>query len=146
MKIRVKVEGLSSLKDAFEELPKATGKNIMKRILKDRAVPLAAYAESLAPVRTGKLRMSISIGTKLSRRQAALARDSKSYTEVYIGPSPLAQATAQEFGTNRHAAQPFMRPAWDAFKDRLLEMLASDLWLEIKKAADRIAKKAAKAE
>jgi HK97 gp10 family phage protein len=144
MKVRVQVEGLSEMKDAFLELPKATGKNVIKRILTKLAQPIARDAESRAPVKTGHLKTGITVGTKLSRRQASLAKDTKSYTEVYAGAGTHPQATLQEFGTSKDKPQPFMRPAWDSAKGSLLSSLAEDLWDEISKAADRIARKTAR--
>jgi len=144
LKVSVRVEGLSEMKDAFLEIPKTTGKNIIKRVLAKRAQPIATDASAGAPVNTGKLRGSVTVGTKLSRRQARAARDSRSYTEVYAGPGALAQSTLQEFGTSKDKPQPFMRPAWDRAKGGLLNNLATDLWAEIQKAAERIARKTAR--
>ena len=144
LKARFTVEGLSELKDAFTELPKATGKNVAKRVLTKRAQPILDDATRAAPVKIGNLKASITAGTKLSRRQKALTKNSKSYTEIYVGAGVNPQATMQEFGTSRDKPQPFMRPAWDANKQAILEGLKDDLWAEIRKAADRIAKKAAR--
>jgi HK97 gp10 family phage protein len=160
-----RIEGLSELLAALEELPKATGKNVIRRILKKRAQPIADDAEARAPVyagpprkiknkRTGKeitlrpgaLKKSVKVGSKLSRRQRKAAADTKSYTEIYIGPAPLPQATLQEFGTSKDRPQPFMRPAWDAHKGTLLNGLKDDLWDEISRAAARLARKTAKAK
>ena len=148
-----KVEGLSELKNALLELPKATGKNVMRRVLKQRAQPIADSASSAAPAnKQGEddniiLRDSISVSTKLSKRQRRDAKDTKSYTEVYVGPSAKAfYAFMQEFGTSKFKPQPFMRPAWDSNKLTVLAGIKDDLWAEIKKASERLARKAAKAK
>jgi len=57
----------------------------------------------------------------------------------------LAPVHMQEFGTVHNGPHPFLRPAWDAEKDKVLAGLKDDLWAEIEKAAKRIARKAAKA-
>lgn len=145
MKVRVEVQGLSDLVSAFEELPKATGKNVIKRILMRRAEPIADDARALVPVDWGDLRESITVSTKLNPSQRRLAKDTKSYTEVYVGPGPQRKIMVVEFGTKRMAARSFMRPAWDKNKGLLLANLAKDLWDEIKKAADKVAKKRLKA-
>lgn len=49
-----------------------------------------------------------------------------------------------EFGTATHAAQPFMRPAWEDKKQEAFDRLADDLRVEIDKAAARAARKAAR--
>ena len=55
------------------------------------------------------------------------------------------QAVMQEFGTEHHGPQPFLRPAWDGGKMRMLSGIKRDLWAEIKRAADRVARKRARA-
>ena len=42
----IKIEGLSELKDALEELSKATARNVQKRALIEAAGPLEADAET----------------------------------------------------------------------------------------------------
>ena len=69
MSITVKVEGLSELKAAIEQLPKAIGKSVMRKVLMARTKTIAAAAKSLAPVNSGELRDSIIASTKLSKRQ-----------------------------------------------------------------------------
>ena len=64
--------------------------------------------------------------------------------EAYAGPGRQPQAHLQEFGTSHHGPQPFARPAWDRGKHDLPTGLAADFWDEIKKAADRLARKTAR--
>lgn len=139
----IKVDGLAELKDAIEELPKATGTNVMKRALINAAQPIVADAERLAPRMTGKLQQSIDASPKQSAR---LRRgfDKKSKVEIYVGPGDLAQATLQEFGSSHQRPQPFLRPAWQSNLKSTLESIKKELADEIKKAAARIARKAAK--
>ena len=143
---RVRVEGLRELQDALQELPKLTAKNVMKRVLTKRAQPIADDAESRVRVKSGKLKISVGVGTKLSRRQRGMhQKAAQDEVEVFVGPGALQQATTEEFGTYKQAAHPYMRPAWDAHKGKLLEGIREDLQQEIIKAAARIARKAAKA-
>lgn len=147
MSITVKVEGLSELKAALEELPKATTKSVMRKVLMARVKPIAEAAKALAPVRHGELRDSIIASTKLSKRQKREAKETASYVEVYAGPGPLPYAHLVEFGSiHNPVPRPFMRPAWDSAKGSILNNLARDLWIEIQKAADRLARKASKAK
>lgn len=145
MKVTVKVEGLRDLDAALSELPKiTTAKAVVRRVLKKAAEPLRALAEQTAPRLTGALKISIVIGTKLTRRQARMARkEPKSLTEMFIGTSNPA-AVPQEFGTHDQKAQPFMRPAWQATKDQVLTNIGTELGPEIEKTAARLAKKAAR--
>ncbi len=144
-KSAVRVEGLKEVKDALRELPNSTAKNIMRRILLKRAEPIAEAARKFAPVDEGHLRASIGVSTKLTRRQRKKhKKPDKDDVEVYVGPGTDPAAHLQEFGTVDAPAQPFMRPAWDQEKGKLLDNIAADLWVEIKKAVARIAKKKAK--
>ena len=142
---KVHIEGLSELKTALRELPDATAKNVLRRIMKKRGEPIAEHARQLVPVDQGDLRDSISVGTRLSKTQRRQHRkDGPDDVEMFIGPGPHPQAHLQEFGTQHHPAQPFMRPAWDAERMGVLEGLKDDLWTEIEKAAARLARKAAR--
>ena len=147
MKVKVKVEGLREIKDALRQLPNATAKSILRRIGKKRLEPVAERARSYAPKDQGELRDSIAVGTRLSKRQARKNRNrDKNDVQIFAGAGPLPQAHLQEFGTKDQSPQSFMRPAWDSEKRGVLEGIANDLWAEIKKAADRLARKALKAK
>jgi HK97 gp10 family phage protein len=146
MTITVKVDGLSDIMTALRELPNATAKNVMRRVMAKRAEPIADAARRLVPVDQGHLRNSIHVATKLSRRQRGRHRKKhRDDVEVFVGPGTDPAAHLQEFGTSHHDAQPFMRPAWDQTKDEFLAGVGADMWAEIEKAATRLAKKAAKA-
>jgi HK97 gp10 family phage protein len=139
--MKVRVSGFRELEASLSELPKATGKNVLRRVLKAAGEPIRSAAEENAPVLTGQLEASIVTATRLTRRQARLAkRANKSTVEMHVGTKNQA-AVPQEFGTIAQAAQPFMRPAWDGNKDQALEIIKSDLGSEIEKAAARLAKR-----
>lgn len=144
MSVTVKIEGLSELKSAFERLPRATGKSVMRKVLMARARPIAASARSLVPVESGELRDSIVASTKLSKSQAREAKETASYVEVYVGAGPLPHAHLVEFGSVNNQPQPYMRPAWDGAKGALLDNFKEDLWSEIEKAVGKLAQNAAK--
>ena len=145
MTITVKVAGLKEVQAALRALPNATAKNIMRRVLLKRAGPVAEAARALVPVHEGHLRNSIHVSTRLTRRQRGRHRKvDRDDVEVFVGPGSDPAAHLQEFGSSHHAAQPFMRPAWDRTKDDLLEGVGADMWAEIEKAVRRLAKKAAK--
>ncbi|ORE90196.1 hypothetical protein ATO13_23211 [Stappia sp. 22II-S9-Z10] len=132
-------------------MPKATGKNVLRRILKKRSEPVASVMKANAPVREGpgggQLQRSIGHGTKLSRRQRALHKKwgSSTAVEYFIGAGPLPQAHMEEFGGGNNTARPYARPAWDGGKMQMLDGFRDDLWLEISKSANRLARKRARA-
>ena len=150
MAVTVRVDGLRELEKALSDLPKATGKNVLRRVLKKRAQPVADAMRATAPddPATGgnDLKSSIGVSTKLSPRQRGLHRKfgGKAAVEMFVGAGPVPHAHLQEFGTVNHSPQPFARPAWDSGKGPLLEGLKDDIWAEIATAAARLAKKQAR--
>lgn len=144
MAVTFKIDGLKELDRNLQKLKRATAKNVARKVMKEAGEPIAAAARRNAPIEEGHLRESIDVGTKLTRRQAALHRKmSPDAVEVFVGPNDPAGVQI-EFGNERHSAQPFMRPAWDGTKDEALRIVTHRLGPEIDKAAERAARKAAK--
>lgn len=140
-----KFEGARELEAALGKLPTATAKNVGRRVLKSRAKPIRDDAEARAPSLSGRLRDDVKIGTRLTRRQSGMRRRLGPHEiEIHIGVSDPA-GVQTEFGNEHQAAEPWLRPAWDANKMGALEGVGSDMWSEISKAAKRLARKSAKA-
>lgn len=142
---RVYVSGLRELDAALGEFKKATAKGVLRRVGIRALEPVASAMRAMAPVdpeSPGDLAGSVTVGTKLSPRQAKINRkiEGKSFVEVYAGPGPDPAGVQQEFGNVNHAPQPFARPAWDANKGRVLEIVTTDLGAEIEKTARRVRK------
>lgn len=146
MNQKFKIDGLRETEAALAELPKATGKNVLRRVLKAAAAPIESAAQSMAPHLTGTLERKIVTGTRLTRRQAQMVRkaDSKSSAEIHVGTADPA-GIQTEFGNVHQAAEPWLRPAWDENKDGALNTIATDLGTEVEKAAIRLARKSARA-
>ena len=141
---KVRLEGFRELEAALAQLPKATGKNVLKRTLLKAANPIEEGAAANAPSLTGHLKRDVSSGTRLTRRQAAQARRAgKSYQEVHVGVADPA-GVQNEFGNEHQAPQPFLRPAWDANREDALGTIKTELGQEIDRAAARLARKAAR--
>jgi HK97 gp10 family phage protein len=138
-----KVEGLKELDDALSLLPEATAKNILRRVGRQALEPVDEAWRANAPYLTGALADSGAIGSKLSRRQRAL-HQSESTVEVFAGPGPNPQAIQDEFGNQHQHAQPFLTPAWEGNKAKVLDIVKQLLRVEIDKAAARAARKAAR--
>jgi HK97 gp10 family phage protein len=143
--VTVRIEGLKELEAALTELPTANAKAVLRRTLKEAGEPVARAARSLAPKDHGDLAESIDVSPKLSGRQSKLHKK-EAAVEMFIGAGPsAAHAHLQEFGTGPgHVAQPFMRPAWDQNKAKVLDTIANMTWIEIEKTAKRLAKRAAR--
>lgn len=148
MAVTVKFSGGRELDRALADLgSKPLARGVLTRVAKKRLQPIADRANELAPddpETAGGLNQSFTVGTKLTRRQQSLAKKAgKAFVEVYAGSADPA-AVQQEFGNVNHGPQPMLRPAWEEGKDGILTGLAADLWAEIKKTADRVAKRALK--
>ena len=149
---KFRVEGLKELDKALGQLPRATGKNVLRRVARKALEPIITDAKGKVHVLSGRLRDSLAVSTKLSRRQKALhkklVRGDRSSIEMFAGAGAhlfVPQAIMEEFGTVKRGPHPFLRPAWDGGKMRVLNDIKKDLWAEIKKAADRVARKKARA-
>ena len=139
------LEGFAALDRALGQLPKATAKNVLRRVLKKAADPVDREASAAAPVLTGGLERCVFAGTRPTRseRKGAYLRTSNYYAEIHVGTS-LGRGMFQEFGTFKDTPQPWFRPAWDATKNEALNIIKVTLGGEIEKAAKRYAKKLAK--
>jgi HK97 gp10 family phage protein len=142
-KTEFRIEGLSELVDALEELPKATSTNVQKRVLAKAGEPIRKAAQALAPYRTGLLRRTIVVSSQLSPR-AKRSHKQESKIEYFVGPPSMARAIVAEFGSVKQTPQPFMRPAWDSNKRTAFDSIRGDLTDEIEKARQRAARKTAK--
>lgn len=167
---KIRIEGLAELEKALLELPKATGSNVLKRAVVNAAKPLAADISARAPVDEGDLRESIKVGKprlitpgkaafaaamrsgasrseaiEASRTASRVAGGTGKSAVVDVGPTKRgSHGVLQEFGTRHHPPQPFMRPAWDAGRAAAAERIGTELKNEIDKAAQRLARKAAR--
>lgn len=171
---KVKVEGLKELEAALKELPKATGRNVIRRALTTAALPVAELARANAPFKEGVLRRSIIVSkirfskgeagkaafAAAMKRGASRAEAAQAAHEANaeggndeditsglaeIGPTTEAfYAHFVEFGTAHSVAKPFMRPAFEGNKATAVQVIQAALKEEIAKAVERLAKKQAK--
>lgn len=144
---RMDFEGGKELEAALMDLPHTTARASARRMLKLAGALIAGAAASNAPVREGDLQASYGVGTRLTRRQRKLARGSdKGQVEVYVGPGEGGyQAGLQtEFGNEHQAAEPHLRPAFDAQKRPALDLIARDWWADIERTWARHMRKMAK--
>lgn len=150
MTITMRLDGFRELEQELARLGSHTTRRASaRRALRKTAQPMADLAQSLAPRGdTNTLAPSISIGTKLSKRQAGMHRkmfrDDRAAVEMFIGAGPLSSAHTQEFGTIHHAPQPFLRPAWDQDQRAMLDRLKAELWADIERAVARAERRAAR--
>jgi HK97 gp10 family phage protein len=147
----VQLHGFRELEAALSELPKATGKNVLRRVGKKQLLPLQHRAEQMAPDDPATSGLDLKASFGIQEEKARRARGAVKYAASTGISFKMGVKTAafhgwfQEWGTVNHAANPFMRPTWDAGVEPMLEGLKDDLWTEIRKAADKYARKLAKA-
>lgn len=155
--ISMKFDGFDFLEKALIELGQAV--EIRKAItagLIEAAEPMARAMRAGAP--TASIAETIDVSKTLSRRQRRAAdRQDANTASVYVGPKPVGPALLIEFGTvRRHwktgkatgsvPARPFMRPGFESTKVQVLELFGKLMWIQIEKAANRIARRQAKAK
>lgn len=143
----VKLSGFRELERKLADLPKATGRNVLRRVARGALEPMADAAAAKAPERTGKLAYSISVSEKRTRRAARYSLRRINGVQMAMGPGIGVGATYyasfDEFGTIDTPAFGYMRYAWDTGQLPALEYVKDNLWREIDRAVGRIAKKAA---
>lgn len=141
---RMTVTGLKDLERRLNALEKdATKRTTARNALKAGGQVLADKAKQLAPYEDGDLRDSIAVSTKLTKRQRSRHRK-RDPVEVFAGAGGGSNAVQQEYGNLNHAAQPYMRPAFDSQKREALRVIVSDMDKQIDKAIQRQAKRNAK--
>lgn len=145
----VTLTGFKEFEAALRALPKATGKNVLKRVAKDALEPMAQIASQRAPHRTGQLAFSIIVSDKRTRRAKSRFKSS-SGIEMAMGPAggfgrALLYAAFDEFGTVDTPAFGYMRSAWDGGSQQALERVKTMLGAEIEKSAKKHAVKIGKA-
>ncbi len=154
-----RLDGLSEVEAVMLGLGKSMSRSVMRRAAKKVLEPMIDTARSIVQAQSsdsGDLAKSLSVSTKLSKRQAKEARrETKSYSETYAGASALPHAHLVEFGTGERftkdgkstgtmPAEPFMRPAWDQHKSSMADGVGAELWEEIERTVARKSRRDAK--
>ncbi len=152
MKTAFKVEGLRELDAALGALASEYGKPAGKAVLRRTGIqalqPMAEAWRGMAPddpqTSTPDYKTSIIVGTKLNKRQAALARkdQNKSTVTVYVGTNDPA-GVQLEFGNAHQSPQPSARPAFEQEARPTIDRVGELLGPEIEKTAARLAKRRA---
>lgn len=145
MKFKFDVEGLKELDEALvglaEEFSPRNARNVLGNTLKDAGKPIAQAGEANAPRLSGKLAISYTVGTKLSRRQKS-KNVKKSQIERYVGPTPHAKSVQTEFGNAHQAAHPHLRPAFDSTWRQSLGIIVVRVRERVEETRKRLARKA----
>ena len=153
MKLSATTSGFEGLEDALIELEKFsgrtnTGKNAVRRGMRNAMKRIENKAKALAPVEDGDLRDSIKTKNAKAQRVKGSARyQRQDGISILTGPSTLKGGSYgyfQEFGTVHAPPQPFMRPAADSEGPEVIKIVADELRDAIDKSLARARKKAAR--
>ena len=136
--IEFKVTGLEGIDAALEQLKLSQRRTAARNVLKAALEPVVETAKRYAPVEEGTLRDSITVGTNVTKAIRHLRV--KDGVTVFAGTANR-NGVPREFGTIRSAAHPFLRPAWDANKGRVLDSILDNFGAEVRAAIDRAAKR-----
>lgn len=157
--VQFELKGAEGLAQALRDLGNdRMVKRILKKALIEEAEPAAREARRLAPKDTEMMADKIEVTTSLSKRQRSARRRAgikgrdDQVAEVFLGAGSRGPAVLQEFGTalRRHKkgkstgrvpAHPFLRPAWEKWKFRIMDRFAFRVWAEVERAAKRLAAK-----
>lgn len=121
---------------ALREISKEAGNSrVRKRIYRKAAKPILEKAKSLVPVKSGKLRDTLTIKTFRKSQDVFVGLKGNKRKEGF----PF-YAAMVEFGTRYAEPRPYMRPALDATRAEAKQIIID----ETRKQIDRIAKKKAK--
>ena len=154
MQPKIEFSGFEGLEDALIELEQFsgrtnTGKNAVRRGMRNAMKRLENKAKALAPVDRGDLRDSIKTkNAKARRRRGSVKFQRETGISMLTGPTVIRgdnYGYFQEFGTVHAAPQPFMRPAADSEGENVIAIVSDELRDAIDKSLARARKKAAKA-
>lgn len=120
----MRIEGVNEINTKLRELvDKATADDVVMSALLRGAEIMRALASAKAPVLTGELASSVfkeRVGAKLMVQVGAGPGQG-------LGSRRSFYAHMQEFGTRHHAAQPFMRPAFEQTKRKVVASVRQDM-------------------
>ena len=115
---RLETEGLEELINAVQRMG-SEGRKIENKALKKAGAVMKEAIQNEAPVRTGKLKESITVsGVK--------TKDGVKYVEVGPGKD-VYWGKFIEFGTVKLRAKPFMAPGYENAKERAMETIKEEL-------------------
>ena len=122
----VHIEGGAELDRILSGLSARLSKKILREALADGGEPMRRLMEQRAPRAPGEPDLADHIAI-------AAVRDQDNEASVGIGPDSKAffYDLFQEYGTSRHRAQPFYRPAFDEAAPEAVEIIGAELWRQL---------------
>ncbi len=130
--VTVHIDGLDALDDKLRDLPLKVAKKAMRDALRPAASVWREEMKSEAHRLTGWMASQIRVSVRTNDRdhgQAKVSISTKQNPDRHQKHVPGARNEAlwNEFGTSKMAAQPFIRPSFEAKKDTVLDTLVTKL-------------------
>ena len=147
MRPKIKLEGFAELESALAEFPRATQKAVLKRAGMKAMKRVEDKMRQNAPKDENDLADSIDTQVQKAKRVSRTRYARTDTIEIATGPTGREEGgnpAWQEFGTVKMAPNPYARPAADSEGPAVIADVKEDLAVEVRKTADRIAKRAAK--
>ena len=151
MSVSIKLEGVGDVQKIFRELAdeigdKKANSKILVPSVREAMKPVLAQARANAPVDTGGLKRSLQVEARRPTRKdkgskyisatdtvISLVTTASGKKLAKMGINSDARAIAQEFGTARNGAQPFLRPALESQANQTAKRLGEILARRISK-------------
>lgn len=129
--VSMRFEGGQELAKVLASLPTRVSRSVQREALFAVAEPMRARMARLAPREPGAPDIADNIVVSGGRGGKDKFGDEKAIS-VAIGPAKgFFYGFYQEYGTARHGAQPFARPAFDGEVPKIPAALAQALWIEL---------------
>ena len=151
MSVSIKLEGVGNVERIFRELAdeigdKKANSKILVPAVREAMKPVLAQARANAPEDTGGLKRSLQVEARRPTRKDKRSKYISSTDTVIslvttapgkklakMGINSAARAIAQEFGTARHPAQPYLRTALESQSQSVIQNLSQILARRIDK-------------
>ena len=151
MSVSIRLEGVGNVQAVFRELAdeigdKKANSKILVPAVREAMRPVLVQARANAPEDTGGLKRSMQVEARRPTRRdkgskyisstdtvISLVTTAPGKKLVKMGIASDARAIAQEFGTARHPAQPYLRTALESQSQSVIDNLAQILARRIDK-------------
>jgi HK97 gp10 family phage protein len=144
MDLKYKISGLDGIAKTMAQLPKSVERKLAIASLRGGGKIIVDAARLLAPVGSGA-RYKYPFRGKRRRpgalRRSITQRAKRGFVptlQIGIRSGAAPHAHMVEFGTSKMAARPFLRPALDTNKDKVIRVTGNSLGPAIEKEAARL--------
>lgn len=132
----MRVEGTRAFAATLNTLSTRVRKSVLHEALEDGAEPIRALMARYAPHEPGPpdIRENMVISRMLRNLDASggFVRNDEFQATVAVGPAKgFRYGIHQEYGTERHGAQPFARPAFDQGAPMAIPIISQSIWLQL---------------